>query len=308
MPTEGVSDSERQGEGPGEMDPSPRFATRLNEHGYSFHYAVLERAGALFADGRSRFVFDRAEVPVEPRGKETRIDGVLKDTATIFGDRYRISVVQIAIETKRVNPAWSSWCFARAPYVRRGSGSEGFHVDRLERQAADGLFVLSARYLDNLRSAYHVGFEAKTKATGDQCPKGGTIEDSIAQVLRGIAGLADLYASDPATFSHVQRVTLIPVVVTTAALWVTDAKLESADLVSGELPVGSVAFRRVSSVALQYHRSPSLTPGRPQRKPANELSDLIDREYSRTVHIVNVEGMEVLLAHLSEMLGMLHDE
>ena len=207
-----------------------------------------------------------------------------------------MSVVQIAIETKRVNPAWSSWCFARAPYVRRGGGGEGFYVDRLERQATDRQFVLQARFLDNLRSAYHLGFEAKTKATGDQCPKGGTIEDSVAQVLRGIAGSADLYASDPATFSHVQRVTLIPVVVTTAALWVTDAKLESADLVSGELPIESVAFRRVSSVALQYHRSPSLTPGRPQRRPANDLSELIDGEYSRTVHVVSVKGLEELLA------------
>jgi hypothetical protein len=225
-----MSDGEKQRKAPDEIDPSSRFATRLNEHGYSFHYAVLERAGALFDTGRSHLVFDRAEVPVEPRGKETRIDGVLKATAAVFGDVRRLSVVQIAIETKRVNPAWSSWCFARAPYVRRGSGNEGFYVDRLERQAADRQFVLSAKYLDNLRSAYHLGFEAKTKATGDQCPKGGTIEDPVAQVLRGIAGLADLYAGDPATFSNVQRVTLIPVVVTTAALWVTDTKLESADL------------------------------------------------------------------------------
>ena len=285
--------------------PTAGFARRLNEKGYPFHYAVLHRAGLLRDQNKtSPFLFERAEMPVELRGKDTRIDGVLRNTNR-RGGILEQSLTFIAIECKRANPALANWCFARAPYVRYNHGvDEQFVVDRIKRPAPGAVeFILEPLRLFTLRSAYRIGYEANAPVKGDAAAgKSGAIEDGVTQALRGAAGLIDLYAREPRHFTDVHRVAVIPVVVTTAALWVTDAMLETAHADTGDLDPKSVKFERVNAVAFQYNRSASLTPQHPTKLEKRDLRDLVDSEYVRTVHILNIEALDKFLPQLGESL------
>ena len=285
------------------QSPLAGFTHRLNEHGYPFHYAVTERTRTLFDSRRSSFEFQGAEFPVELRGRESRIDTVLRKRTRVWGrSDSRVAVWHIVIECKRANPALANWCFAKAPYVRRGDGYESFTVDTIERAADSDEFVLHAARVHGLDPAYHIAFEAKTHKKGDPAGKSGAIEDAISQALRGSAGLVDQYARATADFTNVQKVTFVPIVVTTAALWVTDAALEEADAATGELDPSSVDFERVVSVAMQYSRSHSLTPARPKRsEPVTDLTELFDLEFARTVHIMNANALDNYLLRISSL-------
>jgi hypothetical protein len=94
-------------------------------------------------------------------------------------------------------------------------------------------------------------------------------------------------------------------VVTTAKLWATDAALDLASLETGDLDRTSTKFQEVGSVALQYHRSPSLVPAHVGRIIKTELSQVLDEEYSRTVHIVGPSGFDEFMSTLSREMGSL---
>jgi len=82
----------------------------LGSHGHAFQYAVLRRAQELFDKGRSTWVFDVAEFPVEGTDKPIHIDFILSN---------RSNNVYLVIECKRVDPAVGNWCFLKLPYTRR---------------------------------------------------------------------------------------------------------------------------------------------------------------------------------------------
>src|SRR5579872_5212238 len=87
------------------------FENRLNRHGYSFQYAVINKAKEAFEQGASAWGFMVAEFPVQSPEKDTRIDFILKHTR---------NPIHMVAECKRANPALSNWCFVKAPFVQRG--------------------------------------------------------------------------------------------------------------------------------------------------------------------------------------------
>ena len=63
------------------IDPaelSRAFHQQLNEHGYPFHYAVIAEADNQHRLQRSRWALEAVEFPVEVRGRDTRVDIVLR--------------------------------------------------------------------------------------------------------------------------------------------------------------------------------------------------------------------------------------
>lgn len=81
---------------------------KLNFHGYGFQYAVLRFSEELFRQKISSWIFRWSEFPVQVNNVDTRIDFILENTQNgIF----------IVAECKRVNPAYSNWCFVKTPYI-----------------------------------------------------------------------------------------------------------------------------------------------------------------------------------------------
>src|SRR4051794_24785279 len=109
------------------MDPaelSRAFHQQLNEQGYAFHYAVIAEADNQHRLQRSRWALEAVEFPVEVRGRDTRVDIVLRHTRPA-------TQAYMIVECKRANPAFSNWVFVRAPYVRRDP-EQGIVLQRLD--------------------------------------------------------------------------------------------------------------------------------------------------------------------------------
>ena len=65
------------------------------------------------------------------------------------------------------------------------------------------------------------------------------INVAVAQVLRGTSGLINHLLGNVLSASQLagKKLTFLPVVFTTADLWVTDVDLSAADLTTGDLPI-----------------------------------------------------------------------
>jgi hypothetical protein len=224
-------------------ETSNRFRSALDQHGFGFQYAVLQKLVSFF-DDKPLWTFEVAEFPVTTGRFDTRLDFVLRDRNRRFF---------IACECKRANPAMNHWCFARAPFVRRGKTGERLIVDEVEVQylnsSSDPFRArLYGNDIEPLDSVYHLGIEIRNpKEKGDQHSNRsgyGAIEDAVTQVCKGVNGLAaalaDLAKPNPSeTITRHGRdfvvSQIMPAIFTTAQLWTTETDLGATDLASGNL-------------------------------------------------------------------------
>ena len=220
-----------------EQDIAKNFADMLNRHGYAFQYSSIRIAEKLFKEVNPKWIFQASEFPVElsKRSKGTRIDFILKS---------KEYPVYLLFECKRANPALKNWCFARAPYVRRNRTEEYFFVETIgsndEGINSKGMIL---REIDKDES-YHIALEMKTSESGDRGDKGhGAIEEAATQICHGLNGLVELFHAQP-LLNPGQRVVLIPVILTTASIWVSAVDLGNADIKSGELEQSQVEVKQ----------------------------------------------------------------
>lgn len=149
-------------------------------------------------------------------------------------------------------------------------------------------------------SSYHIAFDVKGRLTGDRQGSGkGAIEEGATQILRGLNGMLHFLAAHPDVFSGYNRsVTLVPVIFTTAQLWVLDNDLGAADLHSGNVSFDLSQFRKKDWLLYEYNQSPGLKHSLP---PADreawqgQLRDIIEHEYVRTIPIVSPDGLNDFL-------------
>ena len=269
------------------------FAKILNRHGYGFHYSVLKLAGDLCNRRESKWIFEVAEFPVQVQGETTRIDFILRL-------EHELPVYLLA-ECKRANPAISNWCFARAPYVRRNrTRREPFFVELAQQQPRDSDFYASVRMGLTLDDAYHIALEVKSDSKGDPCGPGrGEIERAVTQICRGLNGMVEFLSKDVQVLPN-RTAYLLPVVFTTAHLWRSSVDLSSANLEDGSIDLGGTDFTQEPWIFYQCHLSPGLKHSySPMQRPEN-IGDLMDSEYVRTVVIVSASGIESFLKWSSD--------
>jgi hypothetical protein len=267
-----------------------RLEEALNCGGHSFHNAVLKRMGELFDANTSLWYLEATEFPVQAQGSGTRIDFVMKR-------RGRIEFYLLG-ECKRANPALSDWCFAKASFVHheRSPGDEPLLLERITKQPGKSPNVASVKSM-RLPSAYHLALELKTDLKGDSSGNRGGIEEAATQVCRGLNGMVEaliqhhkyLFTSEPLD------IFLLPVIVTTAQLWVTDADLSSTDLATGNIDLSGTGFRQVEWLIYQYPQSPGLKHGYLPDPYPKTLGDSMDAQFIRTIPIVNSTGIEAFL-------------
>lgn len=226
------------------------FNRTLDEHGYSFQYAVAKEFERLWSESCSPWRLPTIEFPVEVKGKATRIDLILE---------HRRLGIWLVCECKRVNPAFGDWCFIRAPFTDRGELAGQVYSECIVWSRNDSRPVASANPLYSSDRIYHLGIEVKGAQQGDRQGKGpGGIEDALTQVLRGLNGLVEFLGRSERATEELKVINLLPVVITTANLWVTTADIAQADLATGQLQLPDTCLEKTDWIWYHYPQSPGL--------------------------------------------------
>lgn len=312
------------------MEQSPEFVdktrkwfeTSLNEHGYSFQQSVLKKILNLRAEGKSGWFFQVSELPVEVRGKGTRIDFILqrdkiKEGACMLKDD---QTTLMLTECKRANPAYSNWCFAKSPYLFRGQSDQliGLVFEEINRYSEvtknqDGEPVEMCNkvtcshrmLLRALQNVYHIAVEVKNNAKGNcvsSDPGKDAVEKAASQLCQGLNGMVNFLVHHERLWEKNPPVTLLPVIFTTANLWASDADLSEADLETGDLNFTDHGFTQVPWLFFQYHLSPGIKHAVPSLPPQrSSLSNILQAEYIRTIPIVSSTGVEDFFSHATTL-------
>ncbi len=261
----------------------------LQVHGYGFQYALLKQAADAYEAGRSTWLFEVAEFPVASREVSTRVDFVLRRP------RSRAFLV---VECKRTDPRRSNWCFVSAPYVRREGAPTQLIVEHIRETAREtGVVKAYPAYADWHGTAYHLGFEIRGAHGGnEETPTSrNAIDESATQVMRGIAGLTEVYARNAARVREGPPLLLMPVIVTTARLFSTPADLSQSGLSSSDMP-SVPELQPEEWVVYQFPLSPMLKHSVSHYSDDRELSGMLTMDHLRSILVVQANAFEKFLS------------
>jgi hypothetical protein len=267
------------------------FAHGISQHGYGFQYAVLTKLCELMRSGimTNRQVV-ATELPVSYGRNDTRIDIVLRM-------KTMSSIELMVIECKRVNPKYGAWCFAKSPrpfpeYTEGQLAIESVCV------AEPGSIDVETRGHTYSKYCYHIGFALKLDlATGDSHPVSNdrdAIEMACGQVCLGSTGLShELIQRQylPQGENH-KSFYVLPVVVTTAKLYVTGVDLYQADISTGDVRLSDGEVEERPWIVYQYMLSPSriLEHNRIHERSPDVIDSMIG-DAVRSVVIVNADSI-----------------
>lgn len=160
----------------------------------------------------------------------------------------------------------------------------------------NGIHV-SAKPSGKLENAYHVAVEVKSKGVkGDECGEGRqVIENAATQVSRGLNGMIEFILGNRQFLSEGRRAHFLPVIFTTANIWVTDVDLSTANKETGNVDLNGSQFTKQPWIAFQYHLSPGLKHSRLPLERSSSLNETMDADYVRTIPIVSAAGIEPFL-------------
>ena len=144
----------------------------------------------------------------------------------------------------------------------------------------------------------HLGFELRTGEKGEGSGGRGAINDATAQVLRGSNGLVDHLFPGPRAYRGDRRnVVFVPVIFTTARLWVAKGDLNAADLRTGRLSDDWGELIGVPWLWYTANQSPALRHKLPSASQGQlSLSETLHAECSRTIAIVGSDGIDTFLS------------
>jgi len=279
-----------------ETETSEWFETRLRDQGHGFHFAVMRLAETLAnVSRRSSWQLVGAEIPVVARNATTHIDFILKHEEERTG--YQLITLLIA-ECKRVNNDYSRWAFVRRPY--RGKNHIVFEEFVCLQPTDHTNQTISLRTLSSPTDfeVYGLGLEIKSEKNKE--PGKSPINDTVTQVLRGVNGFINHQLAKPSRMDgSTSVVRFLPVIFTTANLWVSDADLANADLASGHLEIAKC--QKADWIWFNYNRSPMLSHDFCGEQTSSNRRDL-EFEFSRSVAIVSVPGIEQFLTTNLDLL------
>lgn len=275
------------------------FRNLLNRHGFGFQYSSLREVEEISLEpSTSRWLFEAAEIPVQIGQKCTRVDFVLKS---------KNAPVYLIVECKRANPVVKHWCFTKAPYVRRNAPSEQLFVEHTRlfgsRMVSTGAIL---RSID--KDACHIALEVKSNEKGDCDGKGsGAIEEAASQVCLGLNGMVELFTNKPALFAKQSQAIFIPVIFTTAQIWISNVELQMSAIETGKL-AEEINIEARNYIYFQYHQSPGLKHTlKPPPAEHNNLSAWLASDAIRTIPVISAKGIKQFLTELDDDIHFLKD-
>ena len=260
----------------------------LSSHGHAFQYAVLRRGEELANTRKSTWLFEAAEFPVGQANDVVHIDFVLQSAS---------GRVYLVAECKRADPARARWCFVKAPYTRRDAHETELVFEQIRCRPANAVWS-DPRVTYRSSRATHLGIELGTKTKGDGSRTGASIKEATTQVLRALNGLVEhMFPGSASQVKEAGATVFIPVIFTTAELWLAVGNLGDADLTTGQLPENWAQLEQVPWLWYTYNQSRALRhalrPG--EDRGAFDLSGALHAEYSRSIAVVGAGGVDAFL-------------
>jgi hypothetical protein len=191
-------------------------------------------------------------------------------------------------------PAYSDWFFVKSSFIR--DGHRECYIAESVRDV-DGGFESGGFHITGIsqQDFYHLGFSVKTPKLKGNSGGGNNdaIEEAVAQVCRGMNGMVMyLFKKNPFALGDKKGRVLLPVVFTTAKLFVSQAILSKADLETGNLNPAELHIEERPFLYYQYHLSPGIKHGIASSERHDRLSTALASEYIRTIPIVSACGIE----------------
>lgn len=275
----------------------------LNEHGFLFQ----EKCADLLKNkqNQTKWRVQVQEYPVSTNVKDTRIDILLRDTST-----YIRSEIYAIVECKRVSPA-CAWLFGNPLLPSFG---EPLLVNlRTEGKPTDYTFDIHYHQLkvplDNI-STYLIDnwwLEVGKRRRKNASPQ--PIEDAFTQLCIGVSGIAQEQEIQWRKASRKEYSAIfIPVLITTAPLYVAVYDLKDVDLASGKISPNKVCFgprgqeaEKVPWLIVDYGASRSISAERLYEHAEGISPVELEEYYKRSIYVVNSE-------HIVEFFTKLHLE
>jgi hypothetical protein len=169
-------------------------------------------------------------------------------------------------------------------------------IDNL--QFANEVHYVNPIVLTASPNIYKLGIEVKSGEKGDSgFTSKNAIEEAASQAFRGVNGLILEFAKrGEKVLSRRKLAWFIPVIFTTAKIWTSEIDLGTADLESGKIGLDDIKAEEKKWIWLEYHVSPGIKHHLFSSGEINkELRDILVMNYTRTIAIVNYDGIEDFL-------------
>lgn len=272
----------------------------LNEHGFLFQEKCAE---VLKASGNdTKWTVHVQEYPVSVGDKDSRVDIVMREHKDKFRQLYAI------VECKRVNLNRGCWLFG-APL---GRDSQPFLLSLDGGYAKNGNYYIHYSqfklHFDEIVSHLIDNWWLDIQTNGNPKSSPNPIEDAFRQVCLGVSGIAQEMELQCRKDPQDIKASFIPVVITTAPLYVARYEADKVDLASGRISFDQVCFsngdqgesRETKWLMVDYPASRSLSPNDLYRD-ANGISPVELKEiHKRTIFVVNSK-------HIVEFFRGLHE-
>jgi len=217
------------------------------------------------------------------------------------------------VECKRVDPNLGRWAFVRTPF---GYGAESFDYgvyDVLEVPESAVTARISAALLKHphVPAPFGLAFELRTEQKGDGIGgRNDAVSQAITQVLKAAVGL---FLKCRETLRAGRRVIVVPLILTTAELWVSQVQLTRSDLSTGKVEgTDAVQWPRVqlTTRATRNLTVPSLLEARISRQPSAEIGSMAKTfaaaqisGHARTLWIASHDGIQKALIDIAAMIA-----
>ncbi len=193
----------------------------------------------------------------------------------------------------------ANWCFAARPAYQLSALEGSYYIERL--RVRDGQVIADLIEHFGTHPRFHVGVEVKTGRPGDSAGASNrdAIESACTQAVTGLNGLVEFLSQRPELWQREKAIGLVPVIFTTANLWVTKAALSGADIETGNIEMEDSEVKQEPWLFYHYHQSPTLKHTLPPEKETSEepvnLHDILYRDFVRPIPIVTPSGLEHFL-------------
>ncbi|MEE9366774.1 MAG: hypothetical protein V3W44_08815 [Dehalococcoidales bacterium] len=208
----------------------------LNEQGYLFQEAceyALEKN-----EGVTKWEVKASEYPVSLEGQDTKVDIVLRSKIPSSPELYAV------VECKRADPSHSYWLFG-APGLPFG-GALGSTLGFECRVTGQNHPYKASRIVTQLHFDVNTyGAESWIEIKKNSTRRTSTpqnIENAFVQVLKGVGGLAQEQVGQRNKSRELFKTFFVPIVVTTAQLYVAYYEIKNIDLSTGKLSKDNVLF------------------------------------------------------------------
>lgn len=260
----------------------------VNEQGYLFSEACAD----LMSRGRTGWDVVAEEYPVTLATEDTRIDIVLRtDKCNGVQELYGI------VECKRADPQYVCWLFGSpgAPEYANCLGTNVEHAGGSSDKTPDiSIRQSQIKFKFSTYSAKWWLEVKKQKATAKKISSPDNIESAFIQVLKGLEGFTQEQYNQRRKGHVSGTVAFIPVVITTAPLFVAEYDPKNINLANGRIAKNRIYFgstdeptEEVEWILVHYGAGTNVIPQLiPEEYYSTYPADLL-RYKTRSIFVVN---------------------